>query len=213
MSTQGHARLLRCVQLFETPWTTTCQAPLSMGFSRQEYWSGLPFPSPEDVPTQGSNSHLLHWLADSLPLSYLGGLCVFDTQGLIKLIILQLHLEWNWLFKKLYVMLPAFVLKRLYKLVFYKWLLLDHQCKYQQSVQEGWSVGVLIKIAPVWDNPGGPVVESLSSNAGDVGPIPAQETKIPHDRDCWSHYGKWRAQALQLETPPCASMKMEHSQK
>jgi len=76
-------------------------------------------------------------------------------------------------------MLPAFVLKRLYKLVFYKWLLLDHQCKFQQSVQEGWSVGVLIKIAPVWDNPGGPVVESLSSNAGDVGPIPAQETKIP----------------------------------
>ena len=30
----------------ETPWTTACQAPLSMGFSRQEYWSGLPFPSP-----------------------------------------------------------------------------------------------------------------------------------------------------------------------
>ena len=45
------------------------------------------------VPTQGSNSHLLHWQGDSLPLSYLGGLCVFDTQGLIKLIILQLHLE------------------------------------------------------------------------------------------------------------------------
>ena len=52
------------------------------------------------VPTQGSNSHLLHWQGDSLPLSYLGGLCVFDTQGLIKLIILQLHLEWNWLFLK-----------------------------------------------------------------------------------------------------------------
>ena len=47
-STQGHAQLFSCVQLFETPWTTTCQAPLSMGFSRQEYWSGLPCPSPED---------------------------------------------------------------------------------------------------------------------------------------------------------------------
>ena len=35
------------VQLFGTPWTITYQAPLSMGFSRQEYWSGLPFPSPE----------------------------------------------------------------------------------------------------------------------------------------------------------------------
>ena len=34
----------------ETPWTVTSQAPLSMGFSRQEYWSGLPFPSPGDLP-------------------------------------------------------------------------------------------------------------------------------------------------------------------
>ena len=33
-----------------TPWTIACQAPLSMGFSRQEYWSGLPFPSPGDFP-------------------------------------------------------------------------------------------------------------------------------------------------------------------
>ena len=36
-----------CVQLFVTPWTVAYQAPLSMGFSRQEYWNGLPFPSPE----------------------------------------------------------------------------------------------------------------------------------------------------------------------
>ena len=33
-----------------TPWTVACQAPLSMGFPRQEYWSGQPFPSPEDLP-------------------------------------------------------------------------------------------------------------------------------------------------------------------
>ena len=38
------------VWLFLTQWTTACQAPLSMGFSRQEYWSGLPFPSPGDLP-------------------------------------------------------------------------------------------------------------------------------------------------------------------
>ena len=38
------------VQLFATPWTVTYQAPLSMGFSRQEYWSELPFPSPRDLP-------------------------------------------------------------------------------------------------------------------------------------------------------------------
>ena len=39
------------------PWTVPCQAPLSMGFPRQEDWSGLPFSSPGDLPTQGSNSH------------------------------------------------------------------------------------------------------------------------------------------------------------
>ena len=36
-----------------TPWTVAHQAPLSMGFSRQEYWSGLPFPPPEDLPDPG----------------------------------------------------------------------------------------------------------------------------------------------------------------
>ena len=36
-----------------TPWTVACQAPLSMKFSRQEYWGGLPFPSPEDLPDAG----------------------------------------------------------------------------------------------------------------------------------------------------------------
>ena len=44
---------LVCVGLFATPWTVPCQAPLSMEFSRQEYWSGLPFPSPGDLPDPG----------------------------------------------------------------------------------------------------------------------------------------------------------------
>ena len=44
---------LSCVQLFVTPWTVACQAPLSMGFPRQEYQSGLPFPSPRDLPDPG----------------------------------------------------------------------------------------------------------------------------------------------------------------
>ena len=44
---------LGCVQLFETPWTVTCQAPLSIGFPRQEYLSGLPFPYPGDLPDSG----------------------------------------------------------------------------------------------------------------------------------------------------------------
>ena len=38
--------MLSRVRLFETPWTVTCQAPLTVGFSRQDYWSGFPFPSP-----------------------------------------------------------------------------------------------------------------------------------------------------------------------
>ena len=41
---------LSCVRLFATPWTVAYQAPPSMGFSRQEYWSVLPFPSPGDLP-------------------------------------------------------------------------------------------------------------------------------------------------------------------
>ena len=42
-----------CVRLFATPWTVVPQAPLSMGFSRQEYWSGLPFPPPLDLLNPG----------------------------------------------------------------------------------------------------------------------------------------------------------------
>ena len=47
---KGEVRVksLSRVRLFATPWTVAYQAPLSMGFSRQEYWSGLPFPSPGD---------------------------------------------------------------------------------------------------------------------------------------------------------------------
>ena len=41
------------VRLFATPWTVAYQASPSMGFSRQEYWSGLPFPSPRDLPDPG----------------------------------------------------------------------------------------------------------------------------------------------------------------
>ena len=73
------AHTLSCVRLFATPRTVTCQAPLFMGFSRQEYWSGLPFPSPGIFLTQGSNQclwHLLHWQADSLPLVPLNKLLI-----------------------------------------------------------------------------------------------------------------------------------------
>ena len=45
--------MLSHVQFFATPWTVACQAPLSMEFSRQEYWSGWPFPSPGNLPNPG----------------------------------------------------------------------------------------------------------------------------------------------------------------
>ena len=60
---------LSCVRLFATPRTVAHQASLSMEFSRQEYWSGLPFPSPEDPPSPGIEP----WSpADSLPFELWG---------------------------------------------------------------------------------------------------------------------------------------------
>ena len=66
------------VQLFATLWTVAHQAPLSMGFSRQEYWSRFPGPPPGDIPDPGieplSPSPALY--ADSLPLSHWGSLYI-----------------------------------------------------------------------------------------------------------------------------------------
>ena len=47
-----------CVQLFATLWTVACQDPLSMEFSRQEYWNGLPFPPPGDLSDPGIHRQL-----------------------------------------------------------------------------------------------------------------------------------------------------------
>ena len=57
-----------------TSWAIAHQAPLSVGFSRQEYWSGLPLPSPGDLPIPGIKPMSPDWQADSLPLSHLGSL-------------------------------------------------------------------------------------------------------------------------------------------
>ena len=69
------ACMLSYAQLFVTPWTVAHQASLSMEFSREEYWCGLPFPTPGIFLTQGLNPHLLcllHWEAGSLPLTLPG---------------------------------------------------------------------------------------------------------------------------------------------
>ena len=60
------------VWLFVTPWTVACQAPLSMEFSRQEYWSGLPLPSPEEFPNPGTEPRSPTLQADSLLYEPLG---------------------------------------------------------------------------------------------------------------------------------------------
>ena len=58
-------KLLIRVQLFATPWTVAHKAPLSMGFPRQEHWSGLPFPSLGDLPSSGIEPASPAWQAGS----------------------------------------------------------------------------------------------------------------------------------------------------
>ena len=53
ISLKVKVKLFSRVQLFATPWTIAYQVPLSMGFPRREYWSGLPFSPPEDLPHPG----------------------------------------------------------------------------------------------------------------------------------------------------------------
>ena len=72
-SLRNLASVLGHVQLLRTPWTVACQSPLSMGFSRQEYWSGLSFPSPEDLPDPGIKPMSPALQADFL-LTELGGM-------------------------------------------------------------------------------------------------------------------------------------------
>ena len=63
---ESEVKSLSRVRLFATPWTVAYQAPPSMGFSRQEYWSGLPFPSPGDLPDPGIESGSPTSRADAL---------------------------------------------------------------------------------------------------------------------------------------------------
>ena len=71
-------KLLSHVQLFETPWTVTYQAPPSMEFSRQEYWSGLPFASP-DLPNPGIEPGSPTLWADALLSEPPGNPCIYMT--------------------------------------------------------------------------------------------------------------------------------------
>ena len=77
-------RSLSRTWLFAAAWTVAHQAPSSMVFPKQEYWSELPFPSQRTFQTQGLNPCLLHWLADSLPLSHQGSSSSCHTLPLIR---------------------------------------------------------------------------------------------------------------------------------
>ena len=63
----SEVKSLRCVWLFATPWTGAYKSPLPMEFSSQEYWSGLPFPSPGDLPDPGIEPRFPASQADALP--------------------------------------------------------------------------------------------------------------------------------------------------
>ena len=80
-----YAQLLGRVLLFATSWTVACQAPLSMGFSRQEYWSGLSFPPPKDLPNPGTK-----------PASpaLVGGYLITEPPGKPRITYWKIH-KWN----------------------------------------------------------------------------------------------------------------------
>ena len=91
-----------CVWLFVTLWTVASQAPLSMGFSKQEYWSGLPCPPPGDLPDPGIEP-VFHAASasqgDSLLLSHLGSPYIFYMHIIMNyiynIILLYLHIAYR----------------------------------------------------------------------------------------------------------------------
>ena len=64
--------MLSRVRIFATLWTVAHRAPLFMGLPSHEYWSGWPSSTPGNLPDPGIEPALVHWQADSLPLSHLG---------------------------------------------------------------------------------------------------------------------------------------------
>ena len=67
MAAAGGSLVDKLCPTLATPWTVACQAPLSMGFPRQEHWSRLPFPSPGDLSDPGIEPKSPTWQVDSLP--------------------------------------------------------------------------------------------------------------------------------------------------
>ena len=78
-----------------TPWTVACQDPLSMEFFRQEYWSGLPFLSPGDLPKSESEPTSPAPQADSLPLHYQGSPWNLLLTSLVAQTVKRLSIMWE----------------------------------------------------------------------------------------------------------------------
>ena len=92
-----------CVWLFAIPWTVACQAPLSVEFSRQEYWDGLPFPSPGNLPKPGNEPGSPSLQADSLPSEPLGKpICMYMYIFLFVFFSIIVHLGYWMYFHVLY---------------------------------------------------------------------------------------------------------------
>ena len=87
--------VLSCVRLFATPWTVPRQPPLSMGFPRREYWSGLPFPLPEDLGNPGTEAPSLvsPALQAIRAVVYRAVLRAFPSTGLNSTEAVDAHLE------------------------------------------------------------------------------------------------------------------------
>ena len=92
-------KLLTHVWLFVTPWTIAYQTPLFMEFSRQEYWSGLPFPSPGDLPDPGIEPGSPTFQADALPSEPPGKL--FHLKLIFFLLILKGRKPFLWVLKSI----------------------------------------------------------------------------------------------------------------
>ena len=80
----GDGLVAQSCSTLEIPRTVARQAPLSMGFSRQEYWSGFPFPSPGDLPDPGIEPRSPALQANSLPTELQGKTYIFSISLLIK---------------------------------------------------------------------------------------------------------------------------------
>ena len=120
--------VLSHVRLFATPWTVARWAPLSVGFPKQESRSGLPFPSPGDLPHPGSNQDLLcllNWRTDSFPLSHPGSPGWSYRLNIWIYLVTQSRLSWykpKFSFKSLAQLLKnslAWVLKGLFSLILF----------------------------------------------------------------------------------------------